>query len=164
MGMQDRRSKIYGGSQHQGSQLQCRAVRITSAPPMSEGVFPPPNPRQKDGLGEEGAAIPGGHQGWADGSGVGEAPGFLLRTVLPTGLPGTGGPGTPKRALSSKSRFVTIKFLVLIPNHPILSVIPQTKSDHIGMLCKQPCLGGPEPRHPQHQPQHQVCYKKTDLC
>ena len=64
----------------------------------------------------------------------------------------TGGPGTPKRALSSKSRFVTIKFLVLIPNHPILSVIPQTKSDHIGMLCKQPCLGGPEPRHPNTSP------------
>ena len=40
--MKDRRSKTYGGSQHQGSQLQCRAVRITSAPPpMSEDVFPP---------------------------------------------------------------------------------------------------------------------------
>ena len=76
------------------------------------------------------------------------------------------GQAPPRELQASSPGLLQSKFLLsvlIIPYFQSFKPSQMIVACSASLLCKQPCLGGPEPRHPQNQPQHQVCYKKTDL-
>ena len=73
--------------------------------------------------------------------------------VLPASSPGV---------LQSKFLFSVLFIPYFQSFHKPAKAAPRpSQSSSTSLLCKQPCLGGPKPRHPHHQPQHQVCCTLT---
>ena len=147
-------------SQHQGSQLQ----RITSASPISEDVRPPlPAPGRIEKMAKEKMKEPkmvdteAGHMAVElqmklldTSSGFGLH--FLQDSqVFPAPSPG----------LLESNFLFSVLIIPYFQSFRIPAAPRRSQSISASLISKQPCLGGPEPSHPHHQPQHQVCCTLT---